>query len=78
MRGVPGRSRAQRNDSLDTLAGQPLAQPVRIKCLVADERQTGNPGHENVGFLSKPFQASALTARVRQMLERGARAQVRP
>jgi hypothetical protein len=34
-------------------------------------------GNANVSFLSKPFQASALTGRVRQMLAREP-AQVRP
>jgi PAS domain S-box-containing protein len=43
----------------------------------ADMAAQPYPGNENVGFLSKPFQASALTARVRQMLARGERAQVR-
>jgi PAS domain S-box-containing protein len=35
-------------------------------------------GNENVSFLSKPFQAAALTARVRRLLARADRAQVRP
>ena len=42
---------------------------------VAVQPQIGGP---NVNFLSKPFQASALTARVAQILGARARAQVRP
>jgi len=42
----------------------------------ADMAAQPYPGNENVGFLSKPFQASALTARVRQLLASGDRAQV--
>jgi CheY-like chemotaxis protein len=33
----------------------------------ADMAAQPHPGNENVGLLSKPFQASALTGRVRQM-----------
>ena len=33
----------------------------------------GGGDHPNVGFLSKPFQASVLTARVVQMLARPGR-----
>ena len=43
----------------------------------ADMASQPYPGNQNVGFLSKPFQASALTARVRQMLASGERARVR-
>jgi len=43
----------------------------------ADMAAQPDPGNENVSFLSKPFQASALTARVRRMLARGERAQLR-
>jgi two-component system cell cycle sensor histidine kinase/response regulator CckA len=42
----------------------------------ADMAAQPYPDNENVRFLSKPFQASALTARVRQMLASGDRAQV--
>jgi len=42
---------------------------------VAVQPQIGGP---NVNFLSKPFQASALTARVAQILGANARAEVRP
>ena len=42
---------------------------------VAVQPQIGGP---NINFLSKPFQASALTARVAQILGAGARARVRP
>src|SRR4029079_14601579 len=42
---------------------------------VAVQPQIGGP---NVNFLSKPFQASALTARVAQILGAHARAEVRP
>ena len=42
----------------------------------ADMAAQPYPGNENVGFLSKPFQASALTVRVRQLLASGDRAQV--
>jgi len=36
----------------------------------------GADGNENVSFLSKPFQAASLTARVGQLLARVERAQV--
>ena len=48
VRGVSTGSLAQRNDSLDACAGQALAQPAGIECLVADECQAGDAGHENI------------------------------
>ena len=48
MRGVSGGSLTQWNDSLDAPASQPLAQPVGIKRLVADDGQAGDAGHESV------------------------------
>jgi hypothetical protein len=48
MRGVSGGALAQRDDRLDACAGQALAQPAGIECLVADESQAGDAGHENI------------------------------
>ena len=48
MRGVSSGPLAQRNDRLDASAGQALAQPAGIECLVADKSQAGDAGHENV------------------------------
>ena len=48
MRGVSIGSRAQRDDSLHACAVQALAQPASIECLVADESQAGDAGHENI------------------------------
>ena len=46
--GCPSGPLAQRNDRLDASAGQALAQPAGIECLVADKSQAGDAGHENV------------------------------
>src|SRR6185503_16398507 len=43
----------------------------------ADMAAQPYPGNQNVSFLSKPFQASALSVRVRRMLASVERAQVR-
>jgi hypothetical protein len=48
MRGVSSGPLAHRNDRLDASAGQALAQPAGIECLVADNSQAGDAGHENV------------------------------
>lgn len=48
MRRMSGGPLAQRNDSLDAAAGQPLAQPMGIERLVADDSEAGDAGHENV------------------------------
>ena len=48
VRGVSGRPFAQRNDRLDISASQPLAQPMCIERLVADQGQAGDDGHERV------------------------------
>ena len=48
MRSMPARPLTKWDDSLDVLARQILAQPVRVECLVADKRQTVDASHESI------------------------------
>ena len=44
----PARPLAKRDDSLDLIARQPLAQPVGIERLVADKGQTIDASHQSI------------------------------
>ncbi len=48
MRGMPVRSFTKWYNSLDVIARQAFAKPVRIERLVSDERQTVNASHKSI------------------------------
>ena len=60
--------------SHDSYLAAATAAQIIVLCVPYAAQRATVADHLNVGFISKPFQASALTARVAQMLARPTRA----
>jgi hypothetical protein len=48
VRGMPGRSLAERDNGFDPFASQPLAKPVCVECLVPDQSKACDASYEGV------------------------------
>jgi hypothetical protein len=83
MRGVSSGAFAQRNDRFDVPGSQPLAQPVSVERLVADDGQAGDAGHENieagdvVTLTRQEHEANQITERIDERCNLGRQAAAR-